>query len=360
MARLISAVDVGYRRLLRPALFRIGDGDPEAAHDRMIAILGRVDARRIPSRQPSDPVRIAGIDFPNRIGLAAGLDKNGTAARAWAAFGFGHVELGTVTARPQPGNPQPRMFRLISSNAIINRMGFNNEGAAALVARLRRWGVSRGDATLRLPLGISIGKNKEVDLADATDNYLAALDAVEPFADYIAINISSPNTPGLRQLADRSFLVDLVTELVRRTVQLSPHNPVPVFVKLSPDHADAAVDEALEVCSAAGVSGIIATNTTLQRDHVSTADAALASQNGGLSGAPLTRRSREVVRHITAHTDLPVIGVGGVMTPDDASAMFDAGASLVQLYTGFIYRGPALIHQIGAATARTHDAHPPE
>lgn len=358
MVPLISAVDVGYRRLLRPALFRIGDGDPEAAHDRMIAILGRVDGRRIPSRQPSDPVRIAGIDFPNRIGLAAGLDKNGTAARAWAAFGFGHVELGTVTARPQPGNPQPRMFRLTSSNAIINRMGFNNDGAAALAARLRQWGVRRGDATLGLPLGISIGKNKEVDLADATANYLAALDPIEPFADYIAINISSPNTPGLRRLADRSFLADLVTELVRRTVQLSPHNPVPVFVKLSPDHADAAVDEALAVCSAAGVSGIIATNTTVQRD-VSTADAALASQVGGLSGAPLTRRSREVVRHITAHTDLPVIGVGGVMTPDDALAMFDAGASLVQLYTGFIYRGPALIHQIGAATARK-DAHRPE
>ena len=351
-------LDGGYTRLLRPVLFASHGGDPEAIHEQLIAILARVGgnrglrgALRLVAAGSGTPAEVAGIRFPNRVGLAAGMDKDGLAARAWAALGFGFAELGTVTARPQPGNDRPRVFRLPASQALVNRMGFNNQGAEALARTLRRAGVARGNLAAGLPLGISIGKTKVVPLEEAVDDYLASLTAVAGVADYVAINVSSPNTPGLRTLQDAGTLADLVSALVGRAAELAA-DPVPVFVKLAPDLSWVEIDQLLAAAEASGASGVIATNTTLERHGLDPSDAGRAAEAGGLSGAPLTRRALEVVRHVVAHTALPVIGVGGIMTPDDADRMFDAGARLVQLYTGFIYRGPALVSGINAADTR--------
>lgn len=344
---------IGYQHLVRPALFRAHGGDAEKIHEDMIRALGL--AGRIPqpvlgvgtaamARRTS--TLVAGIDFPGKVGVAAGLDKNGIAARAWAGLGFGFAELGTVTAFGQPGNPKPRVFRARESRGIVNRMGFNNEGATALAERLEGWGVRRGNRALGIPLGISLGKTKVTLLEDAVEDYLTSLRLLADKADYVAINISSPNTPGLRSLQDGEALRELVTALVAETRELDAADPVPVFVKVAPDLTTEALDEVLGTCLEAGVRGMIATNTTLSRDGLVGQDRSLATEAGGLSGAPLTVRSREMVRHIATTTDLPVIGVGGIMTPADAQAMFDAGASLVQLYTGFIYHGPALVRGI--------------
>lgn len=352
----------GYERALRPLLFASHHGDPEAIHEQLVGLLERasrtpsvLSALRLLTAGPGRGTDVAGLRFPNRVGMAAGLDKDGLAVRAWAALGFGHVEIGTVTAQPQPGNDRPRLFRLTNSRALINRMGFNNSGASAMAESLARQGIWRGNNAAGIPIGVSIGKTKVVPVEVAVDDYVAALALVAPHADYVAINVSSPNTPNLRSLQDGGALTDLTAALVAASIRLAAAagtDPVPIFVKVAPDLTWPQIDEVLSACESGGVSGVVATNTTLSREGLAAADAGVAHETGGLSGRPLTVRAREVVSYITGHTRLPVIGVGGVMTADDADAMFDAGASLVQLYTGFIYSGPALIRAINAQDLR--------
>lgn len=357
-------LDRGYARLARPAMFRWGGGDPEIAHHRALGALRRVannaQALRVLARvlrvDPS-PRTVCGIAFPNAVGLAAGMDKDGVALKAWGALGFGFVEAGTVTAHPQPGNDKQRLFRLPASEAIINRMGFNNDGAAALADRVTVLG---GRGSLGVPLGISLGKSKVTPVQDAIGDYLTSLQAVYSVADYIAVNVSSPNTPGLRSLQDRGPLDELLGALTEQVgVLAGPSDaPIPVLVKLAPDLTEGAISELLQVCSDRGVAGVIATNTTTARTGVADADLLRSRETGGLSGAPLRARAREVVSFVTRTSDLPVMGVGGIMTYDDAAAMLDAGASLLQLYSGFIYRGPALVAEASAAAAAATGSSP--
>ncbi len=357
-------LDAGYEHLVRPVLFASYGGDPEAIHEQLIELLSGVGSlppfRALTSLfagSTGRPARVAGIDFPSRVGLAAGLDKDASAVLAWRGLGFGFAELGTVTGRAQPGNDRPRVFRLPSSRALINRMGFNNPGAAAVAATLAARNVYRGNGAAGLPVGISIGKTKLVPLEDAVGDYLASLRLLAPHADYIAVNVSSPNTPGLRGLQDAAALSELLGALVTEAKVMIPEpdegpssatTNLPIFVKVAPDLTWAQLDEILATCQDLGAAGLIATNTTLARDGLAAADQSRAAEAGGLSGAPLTARAREVVGYVAAHTDLPVVGVGGIMTAADAMAMLDAGADLVQLYTGFIYGGPGLPAAINA------------
>jgi dihydroorotate dehydrogenase len=343
---------VFFERVVRPGLFRAGGGDPEAAHEwtlrRLVSLARRPAALAVVRRRYAvrAPVTAFGVEFPNPVGLAAGMDKDGVVLPAWPALGFGFVEVGTVTWHPQPGNPQPRLVRLPASEAIINRMGFNNRGAHALAERLAAAKVSRGNLAVGIPIGISIGKTKSVPLAKATEDYLESLRVLAAYADYLAVNVSSPNTPGLRSLQDARALAELLTALVAEAWQLAAGAlPVPILVKVAPDLSEAALEDVVQVCTEAGAEGLIATNTTSLRDDLS-ADQPLAAEAGGLSGAPLTRRAREVVRFLAARTTLPIIGVGGIMTRDDGQAMLDAGASLLQIYTGYVYAGPALVDEL--------------
>ncbi|MEU5725406.1 quinone-dependent dihydroorotate dehydrogenase [Micromonospora sp. NPDC047738] len=334
-----------FERVVRPQLFRIGGGDAERAHEwtldrlasvsRRPAVLAALRARYLRSA----PRTVFGVDFPNPVGLAAGMDKNGVALPAWPALGFGFVEVGTVTAHAQPGNPRPRLFRLRDSEAVVNRMGFNNAGAEALAARLAAL-----PRPIGVPLGISLGKSKVTPLGEAVEDYLASYRALREHGDYFAVNVSSPNTPGLRSLQDRSHLDALLAALVGEK---------PVLVKIAPDLTEPAIAELLAVCLDRGAAGVIATNTTLARDGLAPADRTRGAETGGLSGRPLAARAREVVAFVHRETGgrLPVVGVGGILDPDDATRMFDAGASLVQLYTGFIYRGPALVRSVARAAA---------
>lgn len=347
----MSVIDLGYRRLARPMLFRLGGGDAEVAHHSTLRWLGAVSARpgglavlhRLVG-STATPRSVFGVDFPGIVGLAAGVDKDGLALKAWPALGFGFVEVGTVTAQAQPGNEKPRLFRLKASEGIINRMGFNNAGSAALAERLQQLG------NIGVPLGISLGKSKVTPVEDATEDYLTAMRAVHRYADYIAVNVSSPNTPGLRSLQDKAPLQELLSALCSEATSLTgTGTEVPVLVKIAPDLTDDAIAEVLAVCADSGVAGIVATNTTLRRDHLAAKDARLAYEAGGLSGAPLTVRAREVVKFVADHTNLPVIGVGGIMTPADGLALLDAGAALLQIYSGFIYRGPGLVQGLNMA-----------
>lgn len=344
------ALGVGYRRVARPVLFRVG-GSPERVHHAAVRAAGALGA--LPParaalgwwcRPEPDPVDLFGLRFPHRIGLAAGMDKDGTALAGWSALGFGHVELGTVTARPQPGNPAPRVFRLPRSRAVVNRMGFNNAGAGALADRLR---AARSAGVIEVPVGVSLGKSKATPVADAVSDYLTSVRLLHGLADYLAVNVSSPNTPGLRGLQDAGPLRELLAAVVGTTRELAgPHGrPTPVLVKLAPDLDDAALHDALQVVTDTGVAGVIATNTTVSREGVHPAERVLAAEPGGLSGAPLTRRAREVVARVSRLTDLPVIGAGGVMSAADAVALRDAGADLVQLWTGLVYAGPGLVRE---------------
>ena len=343
-----------YRRAIYPALARLG-GDPETAHERVLAALTFVSRSPALTRaleiaislgQP-DTTSLArevfGLRFPHPVGLAAGFDKSGVALHALTALGFGFVEAGTVTRVAQPGNPRPRLFRLLNDEALINRMGFNNEGAEAVAARLKRM------RPLSVPLGMSLGKSKATPLEDAAADYLASLDALYPYGDYFAVNVSSPNTPGLRELQDGdrldALLATLVQRLRERATQKECVAPKPLLVKVAPDLDEAALERIVDICLARGASGLIAVNTTLDRSGLrADTPATLRDQPGGLSGRPLHARAVEVVRflHKCAGDQLPIVGCGGISTADDAKRMLGAGASLLQLYTGFIYQGPAI------------------
>lgn len=294
-------------------------------------------------RDPALAVERFGIRFPNPVGLAAGFDKAGAWFNALGALGFGAVEIGTVTALAQPGNPTPRLFRLPADRALLNRMGFNNPGAEAVAARLRR-------TRIEPVLGINLGKSKAAPLEDAAADYLRSLELLEPFAAYLVVNVSSPNTPGLRQLQDAGPLRELLRALRSRAGALAAargQSVKPILLKIAPDLTDPQVDEAAGIAMEEGMAGLIATNTTVSRDGMRTPDVdALGA--GGISGAPVHRRAVEVVGRVYRTTGgrLPIVGVGGIFGPDEAWAMVRAGASLVQVWTGFIYRGPGIARDI--------------
>ncbi len=334
-----------YETMVRPWFFR---RDSERAHElgveamAWLARLGPV-CRMLEAwtrRRPAlaRPVEAFGLRFPNCVGLAAGFDKDARAWPAGAALGFGHVEIGTVTALAQPGNPKPRVFRYPEHEAVINRMGFNNEGAEAMAARLA--GQPRG-AARRIPLGINLGKSKATPIEEATADYLRSFARLAEYADYVALNVSSPNTPNLRQLQDESRLRELLQGVAaanREYAARAAGRRVPVLLKIAPDLTWAQIDAVLAVIAEYGLDGIIATNTTLARPG----PFAAVAEAGGLSGAPLRRRATEVVRYIAraTHGRLPIIGVGGITSVDSAAEKLDEGATLVQVYTGMIYRGP--------------------
>ncbi len=301
----------------------------QASPDALAALRARAPA------EPSLRTRALGLDFPSPIGLAAGFDKNALAPDALAALGFGFVEVGTVTARPQPGNPRPRLFRLPADEALINRMGFNNEGAAAAAARLRR----RSGAIV----GVNIGKSKVATEAEAEDDYAASARAIAAVADYVVVNVSSPNTPGLRDLQSTEKLRPILRRVRAELDAARPGAPVPLLVKIAPDLADADVEEVTALAIELGLDGVVATNTTIRRDGLCTARAEVESLGGGgLSGRPLRERALDVVRliHARAGGRLVIVAAGGIATGEDAFERLRAGATLVQIYTSFVYGGP--------------------
>lgn len=331
--------------LLRPLLFAL---DAETAHAVSLASLDALDtigcAALAGGKRASCPRRVMNIEFPNPVGLAAGLDKNGEHIDGLAALGFGFLEIGTVTPRAQPGNPRPRLFRLPAARAVINRMGFNNAGVDYLLKQVQR-------SRYRGVLGINIGKNFDTPIQRAADDYLACLRGVYPLASYVTVNISSPNTKSLRELQRADEFAPLLAALKQEQRRLADAHGryVPLAVKIAPDLDADQIAAIAGLLSKHQIDAVIATNTTLARDTVS--GLPHANETGGLSGAPLTAKSRDIVRALARALDgaLPVIGVGGIMNAGDALAMMDAGASLVQLYTGLIYRGPALVREVAAA-----------
>ena len=342
--------------LTRPFLFSL---DPETAHEHTIALLARGAGTPLQwawcNPRMSDPVTLAGLRLPNRVGLAAGLDKNARAIDGLAAMGFGFVEVGTVTPLAQPGNPKPRMFRLPARQALINRMGFNNEGLQAFVANVnnsRFNSTSRtSDAGQRLILGLNIGKNAATPIERATDDYLAGLAGVYPWADYVTVNISSPNTKNLRELQSDAALHALLAALKSRQGELAAEHGkhVPLFLKIAPDLDESQVQAIADALRQHAIEGVIATNTTLARDAVQ--GLPHAGEAGGLSGAPVREASNRVIRQLRAALgkDFPIIGVGGILSGADAVAKIEAGADAVQIYTGLIYKGPALVHEVAQA-----------
>ena len=329
----------GYELFVRPLLFSL---DAETAHHLTNTLLQRAShfdpaLRVLRSFQPPPkPKTVFGLKFSNPIGLAAGLDKNGVALPAWAALGFGFIEIGTVTAKAQLGNPKPRIFRLPEQQALINRLGFNNDGADAIAQRLQA--LRESGRWPAVPVGINIGKSRVTPIEQATDDYLYSFRMLRDFADYITLNISSPNTPGLRELQEPERL----SELLHAIGDEAGTAPKPLVVKISPDMSDAELTAILAVCEENGVSGIIATNTTL--DHSSIPPQ--ANQEGGLSGAPLRDTSTALVQEIAARSAIPVIASGGIFDAESARGKFQAGAQLIQLYTGLVYRGPQLLREI--------------
>ena len=327
---------------------------PERAHDLTFSALDyytQITAGRGLPAPVSDPRMLLGLGFRNAVGLSAGLDKNADHTRALATLGFGFLELGTVTPRPQPGNPTPRLFRLPGHQALINRLGFNNDGVEVFCQRL---GAVR--PRLDLPIGVNIGKNRDTPMAQAVDDYRHCLKAVYPLADYIAVNLSSPNTPGLRDLQAGQELIDLVRALKADQKQLSRATKryVPLLVKIAPDLSAEALHSLIDVLMGESIDGVIATNTTLARDRV--ANATHANETGGLSGAPLLETANAMVEQIRvqAGRDWPIIGAGGITRADDAVAKMQSGANLVQIYTGLIYQGPGLIRKAARAIREHH------
>ena len=346
MAPIMSLVPYA---LTRPFLFGL---DAERAHDLTLDAIARLQGTPLRCLwwQPriDDPVTLAGLQFPNRIGLAAGLDKNGRCIDGFGAMGFGFVEVGTVTPLAQPGNPKPRLFRLAPADALINRLGFNNDGLAAFIANVKRSRSFRAGGGV---LGLNIGKNAATPIEQAQGDYLLGLDGVFAHADYVTVNISSPNTKDLRSLQNDAALDALLSALVRRRDALAREHrrTVPMFVKIAPDLDDAQVRLIAATLQRHGIDGVIATNTTLARDAVQ--GLAHAGETGGLSGAPLLTASNRVIAALRAELGarMPIVGVGGVMSGDDARAKRAAGADLVQIYTGLIYRGPSLVSACAAA-----------
>lgn len=359
-----------YRTFARPLLFR---RQPEAIHDLTVRWLGRCARHSLPRalvsglfRAPPLPVEAFGLRFPNPVGLAAGMDKQGEAIPAWEALGFGHCELGGVTRRGQPGNPRPRVFRAVADEAIVNRMGFNNPGAVAFARNAKHWR-DRGRWP-RHPVGVNLGKSKVTPLSEAPGDYAFTLRTVWSFSDFFVVNVSSPNTPDLRKLQDKEALKDILetlhkaNETAARTARAKTQTQhgtngetsdapgmKPILVKVAPDLSPSALDDILELWQGERIAGIVATNTTISRPP--TPPAALASvyaQPGGLSGRPLRRRSTEVIRHLYRQSQgrLPIVGVGGIFTAEDAWEKIAAGATLLQLYTGLVFEGPGLVKHI--------------
>ncbi|MDX2097234.1 MAG: quinone-dependent dihydroorotate dehydrogenase [Leptolyngbyaceae cyanobacterium bins.59] len=358
-------------QVVRSILFSTLKADPEWLHQRVIQILGWIDrnrdhpsanlvTQRIDSlcsfRDERLHQTLWGLTFPNPLGLAAGFDKNGEAARVWSALGFGYAELGTVTLYAQPGNPKPRLFRLIEDRAALNRMGFNNQGAAALAERLQgrdtkapgsgEW----GEGALAYPIGINLGKSKITDLEAAADDYLGSFRLLKDLGDYFVVNVSSPNTPGLRSLQATEQLEPILSAL-----QTENEGQKPLLVKIAPDLSWEEIAAILTLAQQYHLAGIIATNTTISREGLKTqvieaTGKSVHDEAGGISGAPLTQRSTEVIRFIYQQTQgtLPIIGVGGIFTAEDAWEKLTAGASLLQTYTGWIYEGPMMPRRICA------------
>jgi dihydroorotate dehydrogenase len=341
-----------YQLLLQPLLFRF---DPERAHDLTLGLLLRL--AQMPSLlklwqcwQPLEhatlQTQVAGLHFPNPVGLAAGFDKSATAVAAFQALGFGFVEVGTVTPRPQVGNPLPRLLRVPADEAVINRMGFNNDGATAVAQRLK---LPPG----RTPIGVNLGKNADTPLEQALNDYRACLEELFDVGNYVVVNVSSPNTPGLRALqthASLRMLLNGVQDCNQALARARQVQPRPLFVKIAPDLQPHELDDIVEAAQTCALDGIIATNTTTGREGLTT----VIAEPGGLSGRPLRQRSTEVIRHVyrRAQGHIPIIGVGGIFSAEDAYEKICAGASLVQLYTGLIYRGPGLPHRINVGLER--------
>jgi dihydroorotate dehydrogenase len=330
--------------LLRPALFTL---DPETAHDATLTSLNTaycLGLSRLIAQPKADPRTVMGITFPNPVGLAAGLDKNGDCINGLAALGFGFIEIGTITPRPQPGNPRPRLFRLPAAHAIINRMGFNNDGVEALVANVER-------AQFKGMLGINIGKNAVTPIENAADDYLICLRKVYAHASYVTVNISSPNTKNLRQLQGGDELDGLLSQLKTEQEKLAQQHAkyVPLALKIAPDLDSEQIKKIASLLIKHRIDGVIASNTTLSREGVETL--VHGSETGGLSGAPVRDKSTAVIRALAAELQgaLPIIGVGGILNGADALEKMQAGASLVQIYSGLIYRGQGLITECAAA-----------
>lgn len=333
-------------RIARDLLFKL---DAERAHELTLDLFRRfphLATAPFHAHVKTSPVELLGLRFPNRVGLAAGLDKNGECLRAWQALGFGFVEVGTVTPRPQPGNPKPRMFRLPRQQALINRLGFNNKGVDHLLHQVAESGY-------RGMLGINIGKNFDTPIERADEDYLHCLRKVYAAASYVTVNISSPNTKNLRDLQDESRLRALLSSICSEAAQLAQRHGKrsPILVKIAPDVSDAQLDGIATAARECGVDGLIATNTTVTRPGLD--NEPLAAETGGLSGAPLRPLADDVLARLRQRVgaDFPLIGVGGILSGDDARKKRNAGADLVQIYSGFIYRGPALIAECAAALA---------
>ncbi len=354
-----------YRNLLRPFLFR---RDSEEIHNFTVSLLGRISRDPLGSNllrglfEPLRlPIKLCGLQFPNPLGLAAGMDKNATALPAWAALGFGFTELGGATWHAQSGNPAPRMFRAVPERALVNRMGFNNLGAETIAERLKMY------QSLHLwpdhPVGINLGKSKITPLDEAAGDYASSLRLLWEYGDFFVINVSSPNTPNLRQLQDKSALASvlaLVQKANKDEALRSGIVPRPILVKFAPDLSWEALYELLEVALFHSVSGIVATNTTLERPQISTERSRrVFTESGGLSGSPLRARSTEIIRHIYRKTQgrLPIIGVGGIFTSADAWEKITAGASLVQIYSGLVFEGPGICREIIEGLAARLESH---
>ena len=336
--------------LARPFLFGL---DPEHAHELTLGSLARLQNTPLQClwAQPrvNDPVTVAGLKFPNRIGLAAGLDKNGRCIDGLGAMGFGFIEVGTVTPKAQPGNPKPRMFRLPEANALINRLGFNNDGLAAFLSNVQKAKFRSSGGIL----GLNIGKNAATPIERAAGDYLLCLDGVYPHADYVTVNISSPNTKNLRDLQSDAALDALLGAVQERKARLAAQygRTVPVFLKIAPDLDEGQIDAVAVTLKRHGIDGVIATNTTIARDAVKHLQH--GTEAGGLSGTPVFKASNRVITQLRAAlgSACPIIGVGGVLSAADARAKIAAGADLVQIYTGFIYRGPELVNEAARALA---------
>jgi dihydroorotate dehydrogenase len=367
---LYPAVKDPYRQFVRPLLFHGVTLDPEFLHHRTLDLLDWLGSSGDgPLAQPRPWLRRQfslsddrlvqtcwGLPFANPLGLAAGFDKDGAGARAWPLLGFGFAELGTVTRYPQPGNPQPRLFRLVKDEAVLNRMGFNNQGAAALAERLGAyWATHRPP----IPIGINLGKSKVTDLADAAADYRFSFQQLYPYGDYFVVNVSSPNTPGLRSLQAADQLGPILANL-----QAENHNGKPLLVKIAPDLAWPDIDAVIELAQTYNLAGMIATNTTIARTGLKTQTLLqtgnpVAEEAGGLSGAPLRQRSTEVIRYIYQRTGgtLPIVGVGGIFTAADAWDKITAGATLLQTYTGWIYEGPWMVPRLLEGLLTQLEAH---